>query len=422
MEEKEEIKQEEIKQEEAAAPVSEPTFLDQSKKDDNKKEKTKRTIIYSAIIAVILIILLIVLLLMIKKCQPAREKEAGIEDAIAAAITTITDKYDTTELMYDQYKPELESLFNEYKGKINDAYTAEEVTSLIAEFEQKLAQVTAKDEALEPDFTAPNKDRSFNIKFGETAEALSADTPLTKDVQLKGELYDLFQDGIIGGTLSKTEAGLVANNEKVTFNISSAYEAQYFCIKFKKEPTNVTFKYYSGDEYTERVVTTVEERYGQWVIQTNFKFNNDDGEHPITIEGTFVIEDAYGRENQHGVEVTGKIQRLTGGYSWGGYIEKQPGDTNAKILKEMPVTAEIVIKSKDDGCNYVSALTSDQYKVTLYKNGVEVDLTAELEPIETEYNDKTFMVKVELLDDALPLSKREFTMYYAQVRVIEYSV
>ena len=31
-------------------------------------------------------------------------------------------------------------------------------------------------------------------------------------------------------------------------------------------------------------------------------------------------------------------------------------------------------------------------------------------------------VKVELLDDALPLSKREFTMYYAQVRVIEYSV
>ena len=123
MEEKEEIKQEEIKQEEAAAPVSEPTFLDQSKKDDNKKEKTKRTIIYSAIIAVILIILLIVLLLMIKKCQPAREKEAGIEDAIAAAITTITDKYDTTKLMYDQYKPELESLLNEYKGKIRRLYT-----------------------------------------------------------------------------------------------------------------------------------------------------------------------------------------------------------------------------------------------------------------------------------------------------------
>ena len=197
---------------------------------------------------------------------------------------------------------------------------------------------------------------------------------------------------------------------------------QYFCLKFKKEPTNFTFKYYSGDGYTEHVVTTVEERYGQWVIQTNSPFNNDDGEHPITIEGSFVIDYVYGRENQPGVEVTGKIQRLTGGYSWGSYIEKLPGDTNAKILEEMPVTAEIVIKSKDDGCNYVSKLTSDQYKVTLYKNGVEVDLTAELEPIETEYDDKTFMVKVELLDDALPLSKREFTMYYAQVRIIEYSV
>ncbi len=298
-------------------------------------------------------------------------------------------------LVHDASIAALDSLTGEYLTKVANATSKEEPQELLSEYIKKADMILDSDIQLDPNFTANTKIYNISINFSESSRDINTEVELTSASQLSGDMYNFF-DGISGGKFIPGGYGLVGNNSTTTINYLTLYERYGSVVidLYSANSSNVIVNYYTknGDEYVLQTASQSSFDLGKYYISN---ICNDDGEHPITITGTYSLY-SFKAAQKSAEEITGKVTYLR-------------VDTKYFSANTNPVTAKDVcdgairevyatMVSNEDGKTYGAILNNTQYVAKLFKNDVELDDDFVLTSADTS-SSSVYSVQVKLIGE-----------------------